>query len=290
MSDARSDAWELTDEQLDRIVAELWPGGELYHLTDEELAHLAELSVHDPARLDDPRLARQTRHLAHCEACADALVALAEFVANPSLPEPAGIPELDPALLAALAEALPYDLQGRQRLALAVRLLESLGEWSQRLCLLLARLLERVVERQLERSQQRAGSLSERLSQLETLRAQVQERIERLLDWTRTQLSDELRDRIWGAEWLPSSQRGKLLDLMIALKALVGGVSQPLQELVLQLRLNRVEMRQTVLKRELQQTQRQQAALKRKLDELRTREDMLAARTSAGALDSSGLP
>ncbi|MBN1401173.1 MAG: hypothetical protein JXA74_10070 [Anaerolineae bacterium] len=276
MSDARSDNGELTDELLDRIVAELWPQGELYHLTPEELAHLAELSVYAPRRLQSPGLARQTRHLARCEECADALVALAAYIADPSLPTPERMPEPDPALLAALFEALPHDLQGRQRLALAVRLLEGLGEWSQRLCVLLAKLLERVVERQLERSKRRAGSLSNRLRQLETLRARVEAQIESLLDWARDQLSDDLRERIWGAEWLSTSQRGKILDVVISLTVLARDVGQPIQEMLLELRLNRVAMRQTVLKRELQQTQQQHAALTRKLEELRARQGVTA--------------
>ena len=126
-----------------------------------------------------------------------------------------------------------------------------------------------MLARRLEQSRNKEQRLGTRLDHMDALQNELEERVAQLIEWTRAQLSEGLSERIWKAEWIPSGLRGSLIDLVLALASLSRAVRQPIQEMLLEARLNRVKMRRTALERDLAQTRAQQVALEVRLEQMR---------------------
>ena len=271
MSGSMPSGSALTREQMNALVSALWPAEEIQHIAPAQLAWLAETHTHRPVLLKAPRHSALLCHLQRCEQCNENLFALIELASAEHLPVAQAIPSPDLSFLRRGSDTAAAPSAGMPpRLDLALRLAERATVLAQRATVVAAERFEAALARRLDQSRRREQSLGQRLDRMEALQAELETQVLRLIEWTRAQLSDGLSARIWSVDWLPSSLKGTLIDLAMAMASLGRTIRQPIQEMLLEMRLNRVKMRRSVLEKDLERTRAQQAALTLRLEEMRT--------------------
>jgi hypothetical protein len=264
-----------TDDQLRRAVSFLWPEMKDVHLTEEEVAYLAELSVEAPDELAVPENRRLYGHLLFCEECravhADLVQSLQQSESEAAVAE-IEIPPVPAVILGHEPVAAAGDVAEARAEAFLVRLLETgmdiarrLQDLAQAWERILSQRLEQHLQARLHRTAEQKETLKERLDQVDLRETRLGEQLGRLGVSTGLQL-DEL--------WVGEGTLEKLLHVIIAVVReageLVGLLLMPLREMHIEWTLERLQVRRKTLQRELQDTITYEHALRSKLQTVRT--------------------
>ncbi len=262
---------ELTDSDLRRAVESLWPDRKGQHLTDEEIAYIAEIYASSPDEMASPRVQYLTSHLFHCSQCLEDVSALADLLRQEA-PEPVSCPEIDLSFLAVPEEVpAPRPTPEPRRLSpseqgVLISLLElaqgalETGEeilsvtqrWTQKGMRALRIRVAKLLERKVREAQAKQAGLTQALEHNQSLQEALEDKMEQALRLAQGYLSSR-------------GQGDVLADLAQKALELLLYIVRPLQRAFYEFQLDLVRAKRERLEKELQYTIRLQNDLEVKL-------------------------